>query len=211
MDMTTGPVPVYRALKKSTPQLIKHQRQDLVDDLRLRKNHILPDTPTGMSTTLSKDCLGPHVDNLTRHRPPVVAHQRACNNLSRPPRTATVGARLSPSRLHSRTGHAQQTSTTVSMYCNWRISVVSEPGESATAPRRENRQPTKNCNCGTTTVAAPSNHAPRELTQTRNHCRLNTECFRKGSPRKLRITVLFRRRDEKSSCQTRGAIRSQDI
>ena len=76
--------------------------------LSMSCNCLETDTPTGMSTTLSKYCLGPHVDDLTGHRPPVVAHQRACNNLSRPPRTATVGARLSPPRQHSRDGPAQQ-------------------------------------------------------------------------------------------------------
>ena len=101
VDTAPGPVPVYRALKKSTPQLIKPRRQDLVDELQLRVNHSVPDTPTGMSTALSKYCLGPHVEATPGHRPPVVAHQRACNNLSKPPRTATVGAQLSPPRLHT--------------------------------------------------------------------------------------------------------------
>ena len=155
-----GPRPCtcVQSPKKSTPQLIKPRRQDLVDELQLWINHSFPDTPTGMSTTLSKYCLGPHVDNLTGHRQPVVAHQRACNNMSRPPRTATVGASLSHPRLHSRTGHAQQTSTTVSMYSNWRISVVSEPEESSTAPRqgcqRHCSKKKTSCNCGISTVSS---------------------------------------------------------
>ena len=57
VDTTPGPVPVYWAL-----QLVKPRRQDLVDELQLRINHRVPDTPTGMSTTLSKYCLGPHVE-----------------------------------------------------------------------------------------------------------------------------------------------------
>ena len=67
--------------------------------------------------------------------------QRACNNRSRVQRAATVGARLSPPRLHSRTvGPTQPTSTTLSMYCSWRISVVKGPWESASAPRQGRRR-----------------------------------------------------------------------
>ena len=79
-----------------------------------------------MSTTLSKYCLGPHVETTPGHRPPVVAHQRACNNLSKPPRTATVGAQLSPPRLHTNSMDLTTGTSSIilSMYCNRRISMV---------------------------------------------------------------------------------------
>ena len=66
---------------------------------------------------------------------------RACNNLSRIKRAATVGSRLSPTTAHELAGPAQQTSTTLSMYCNWRISLGIGPRESASAPRRGCQRP----------------------------------------------------------------------
>ena len=46
-----------------------------------------------------------------------------------------MGVRLSPPRLHSRTaGPAQWKSTTLSMHCNWRISVVKGPRERPVRP-----------------------------------------------------------------------------
>ena len=71
--------------------------------------------------------------------------QRACNNRSRVQRSATAGARLSPPRLHSRT--AQQTSTTLSKYCSWRISVV--------------KGTMGICICATTGMTTSSNVGPR--------------------------------------------------
>ena len=65
---------------------------------------------------------------LVDHHPAsVVAHNEHVNDLvQRVRRAATVGAQLSPPRLHPKTaGPAPQTSTTLSMYCNWRISMVS--------------------------------------------------------------------------------------
>ena len=65
-DTTPGPVPVYKAPKKSTPQLIKPWREDLVDELQLQINHSVPDTSTGMQ---HEACQQPrpktgHRDNL---------------------------------------------------------------------------------------------------------------------------------------------------
>ena len=52
-----------------------------------------------------------YFSHIIDHTAPVVAHNRQ--------------ARLSSPHLHPRTvGHAQQTSTTLSMYCIWRISMV---------------------------------------------------------------------------------------
>ena len=66
---TPRPCAYAQGPKKSTPQLNKPQRQDLVDELQLRINHSVPDTPAGMSTNLSKYCFRPHVEASPGHRP----------------------------------------------------------------------------------------------------------------------------------------------
>ena len=55
---------------------------------------------------------------------------------SKKKRAATVGSRLSPTTAHQLAGPAQQKSTTLSMCCNWRISMGIGPRESASAPRQ---------------------------------------------------------------------------
>ena len=52
--------------KKSTPQLIKPRRQDLVDELQLRINHSVPDTPTGMQHEEHDMHNDAHVNNLVQ-------------------------------------------------------------------------------------------------------------------------------------------------
>ena len=89
------------------------------------------------------------------HTAPVVAQRRACATPVSMQNGATVGARLSPPRVHSRTaGPAQKTSTTLSMYCNWRNAMVTGPRESASAPRKECRQPGPSTNKTSCTVGS---------------------------------------------------------
>ena len=52
--------------KKSTPQLIKPRRQDLVDELQLRINHSVPETPTGMQHEEHDMHNDAHVNNLVQ-------------------------------------------------------------------------------------------------------------------------------------------------
>ena len=103
-------------------------------------NNTVVDT-TGMSTTLSKNWTNPdvhlHIDHkevlqlrdlrsfLTSEPWQLSLHNDGHGNDSvHAKRAGIVGARQSSHRLHPRTaGPAQQTSTTVSMDCNWRISM----------------------------------------------------------------------------------------
>ena len=121
------------ALPLSQPSLRDHRDERTVDELRQQGHRppcqmccncgtiavlctltpsICRCTPTGMSTTLSKH----EYDELQ-------LWELGC--------LLTVCARL--------VGPAQQTSITLSMYCNWRISMEND-GESASAPRQRCRR-----------------------------------------------------------------------
>ena len=84
-----------------------------------------------------------HVDELQLWRAPVVAHNGRVNDLvQRVRRDGTVGARLSPPRLHPRTaGPAQQTSATSSMHCSWRICGETDHGNLQLRHDRKVRRP----------------------------------------------------------------------
>ena len=124
-----------------------HRRQN--SQSREPSNHLLR---TGMSTSSGDELKLGHfhchnrlcmitgksitVDELHHvidHTAPVVAQQRAVNDLVQGrKRSATVGARLSPHRLHSdlldlTTG----TSITLSMHCNWKSPWLTGPRKSA--------------------------------------------------------------------------------
>ena len=92
-----------------------------------RPNHV-DNCITGISTTLSnvlqlRDFHSfLHVDTAT-----VVDTTGMSTNWSEKKRAATVGSRLSPT-LNAHRGPAQQTSITLSMYCNCRISGKTDHG-----------------------------------------------------------------------------------
>ena len=105
MDTAPGPAPVCRALKNpprnssnlgaKTLSMSCNCGETTVFPTRQRAcQQPCPSTDSDPTSTTSRD----------------IDHQslRACNKLSRPPRTATVGARLSPPRLNPRTGPEQQ-------------------------------------------------------------------------------------------------------
>ena len=70
--------------------------------------------------------------------------QRTCNNRSRFHQAATVGARLSPPRQTLEdAGPDQPTSITLSVYCNWRISMETEQ-DHGNLPVRHDRISTTN-------------------------------------------------------------------
>ena len=137
VSLWTRPCACVQGPEKSTPQLIKPRRQDLVDELQLLRNHSFPDTPTGMSTTLSK-----YLPRTPR----------------RPPHGTSTTSRCTP------TGMQQPVQTTKNYNCgssavssttaleNWTCTrevdhsvngqqlenlCGKKPGESATAPRQE--------------------------------------------------------------------------
>ena len=88
------------------------------------------------------------------HTAPVVAQRRACATPVSMQNGATVGDRLSSPRLHSKTaGPARPTTTTLSMYSNWRIS-VGDPRESAFAPRQGCRRTPRRCMITGTSTAS---------------------------------------------------------
>ena len=106
--------------------------------------------------------------HVINHTAPVVAHNGHVNNLvQRIQRGATVGARLSPPRVHSRTaGPAQQTSTTL-------INVLQ-------LEKRDGNQTEGICICATTgiTTTGPSTNTTSctvgsRLSPTTAHNQLN--------------------------------------
>ena len=122
---------------------------------------------------LSEKVTRPHV---RANRPILIpsVKRRACATPVSMQNGATVGARLSPPCVHSRTaGPAQKTSTTLTMYCNWRNAMVTGPRESASAPRKECRQQgpsTNNTSCTVGSRQFPTTaHNQRDLHKNSDH------------------------------------------
>ena len=100
----------------SSDELNDHRDVRTVDELR-QEGH----RPPCQSTATA----GPSQFSALRTTWHLSLHTRACNNLVQNSTTCNCGiSTVSSQTAHELAGPAQQTSNTLSMYCNWRISMV---------------------------------------------------------------------------------------
>ena len=163
VDTAPGPVPVYRALKKSSPHPSCQDRQlELVAAATQRR------PPTSM--------------NSKRHRQPSTCHctQRVCQRPG--PKNSTrcncgSSAVSSTCALEKLDLH-KKTSTNLSMYCSGRNAMVTGPRESASAPRQECRRPGPSTNTTQAYVVEHNGHVNdlvNVLQQENNYGLLNSK------------------------------------
>ena len=127
VDTAPGPAPVCRALKNSSHHLLI---TTMSCPMSARQRACRQPCPGAPETTIFST-----VATVRSRLAPPRRHQETTMFSTR----TTVRARLFHPRRHRETANQHNrgiTSTTLSMYCNWRVSRKNGPWESASAPRQ---------------------------------------------------------------------------